>query len=40
MIAKNETGFQGRCDNLKGHVFDCADGKQTDRFIITMKEMA
>jgi hypothetical protein len=38
--AKNEPGFQGRCDDLRGHVFDCAVGKQVDRYTVTMKEIA
>jgi hypothetical protein len=37
--AKAEEGFQGRCDDLKGHIFDC-DGRQIDRYTVTMKEMA
>jgi hypothetical protein len=37
--AKNEPGFQGGCDELVGHVFDCAVGKQADRYTVTMKEI-
>jgi hypothetical protein len=32
--------FQGRCDVLRGHVFDCVVGKEADRFTVTMKEVA
>jgi hypothetical protein len=38
--AKAEPTFQGRCDDLRGHVFDCAVGKEADRYTVTMKEMA
>jgi hypothetical protein len=38
--AKTEPAFQGRCDGLRGHVFDCAVGKQADRYTMTMKEIA
>jgi hypothetical protein len=37
---KAEPTFQGRCDDLRGHVFDCAVRKEADRYTITMKEMA
>jgi hypothetical protein len=37
---KAEPAFQGRCDDLRGHVFDCAVGKEADRYTVTMKEMA
>jgi hypothetical protein len=39
-IAKAEPKFQGRNEDLKGHVFDCADGKQADQYAVTMKEIA
>jgi hypothetical protein len=38
--AKNgnqETKFHGRCDDIKGCVFDCADGKQADRYNTTIR---
>jgi hypothetical protein len=37
---KTEPAFQGRCEDLRGHVFDCAVGKQAYRYTVTMKEMA
>jgi hypothetical protein len=37
---KAEPTFQGRCEDLRGHVFDCAVGKEADRYTVTMKEMA
>jgi hypothetical protein len=38
--ANAEPGFQGRCDDLRGHVFDCSVGKQVDWYTVTMKEIA
>jgi hypothetical protein len=35
-----EATCQGRNDDLKGHVFDCANGKQTYQYAVTMKELA
>jgi hypothetical protein len=37
---KPEQKFQGKCDNLKGFVYDCSDGKQSDRFNLGTKEIA
>ena len=34
------TKFQGKCDDLKGHIFDCSDSKQADMFVATKKEIA
>jgi hypothetical protein len=34
-----ETKFDGRCDDIKGFVFDCADGKQADRYNTTIQEI-
>ena len=31
--------FEGRCDDLKGHVYDYGDGKTADQFVITTKEI-
>jgi hypothetical protein len=38
--ADTKPEFQGRCDDLRGHVFDCAVGKQADRYTVTMKAIA
>jgi hypothetical protein len=38
-IAKTEASFQGRCDDLKGHIFDCVDRWQADQYAVTMKEI-
>ena len=32
--------FEGMCDELKGHVYDCSDARQADLFIKTTKEVA
>jgi hypothetical protein len=37
---KAEPKFQGRNEDLKGHVFDCADGKQADQYTVTMNDIA
>jgi hypothetical protein len=34
-----ETKFDERCDNIKGFVFDCAEGKQADRYNTTIREI-
>jgi hypothetical protein len=34
-----ETKFDGRYDNIKGFVFNCADGKQADRYNTTIREI-
>jgi hypothetical protein len=38
--AKTEASFQGRCDDLKGHIFDCMGGRQSNQYAVTMKEIA
>jgi hypothetical protein len=38
-VAKVEP-FRGRNEGLKGHVFDCTDGRQGDQFTVTMNEIA
>jgi hypothetical protein len=32
--------FRGRNEGLKGHVFECTDGRQGEQFTVTMKEIA
>jgi hypothetical protein len=34
-----ETKFDGRCDDIKGFVFDCADGKHADRYNTTIRQI-
>jgi hypothetical protein len=33
------TKFEGRCDELKGHVYDCKGGMQADQYAKTTKEI-
>eukprot|EP00957_Ditylum_brightwellii_P127993 9761070-Ditylum_brightwellii.AAC.1 len=33
------TKFEGRCEGLKGHVFDCSGIKSVDKFQVTLKEI-
>jgi hypothetical protein len=35
-----EQKFAGNCDGLSGFIYDCSDGKQSDRFNIVTKEIA
>ena len=30
--------FEGKCDDLKGHIYDCSDVRQSDIFMKTTKE--
>jgi hypothetical protein len=32
--------FEGKCDILKGLIFDCVDGRQLDRYNTNIKEVA
>ena len=32
--------FEGRCEELKGHIHDCSDPRQSDMFGKTTKEIA
>ena len=32
--------FEGRCEELKGHIYDCSDARQADMFVKTTKEIA
>ena len=32
--------FEGKCDGLKGHIYDCSDAKQSDVYVRTTKEIA
>ena len=34
------TKFEGRCEDLKGHIFDCTDSRDADTFCNTKKEVA
>jgi hypothetical protein len=32
--------FEGKCEELKGHIYDCSDARQSDIFVKTTKEIA
>ena len=32
--------FEGKCEELHGHVYDCTDSRQSDQFTKTTKEVA
>ena len=32
--------FEGQCEELKGHIYDCTDARQADMFTKTTKEVA
>jgi hypothetical protein len=31
--------FEGKCDDLKGHIYDCTDSRQADQYTKTTKEI-
>ncbi len=35
-----KTKFDGKCEELKGHIFDCTDVRQSDQYSRTVKEIA
>ena len=37
---QTQTKFEGKCADLKGHVYDCSTSKQADQFNKTTKEIA
>ena len=37
--ANRSTKFEGRCDELKGHVYDYGDSKNANQYIQTTKEI-
>jgi hypothetical protein len=40
VVMQRHSKFEGKCDKLKGHVYDCADIRQSDMFMRTTKEIA
>ena len=32
--------FEGKCEDLKGHIYDCSDSRQSDMSVKTTKEIA
>ena len=39
-MVPRQTKFEGRCEDLKGHIYDCSDVRQLDIFARTTKEVA
>jgi hypothetical protein len=39
-VVAREPKFEGKYDGISGFVYDCSDGKQSDRFNIVTKEIA
>jgi hypothetical protein len=37
--AVQEPKFQGNCDSHQGFVCNCSDGRQSDRYILVMKDV-
>jgi len=35
----HQTKFEGKCADLKGHIYDCSTSKQADQFNKTMKKI-
>lgn len=31
-VAGSQNKFEGRCPDLKGHIYDCTDSRQSDMF--------
>jgi hypothetical protein len=38
--AQKYVKFEGKTDDLKGHIYDCSDARQSDQFTKTTKEIA
>ena len=32
--------FEGQCPELAGHIFDCSDGRQVNKYVVTLRELA
>jgi hypothetical protein len=35
----DQTKFEGKCNDLKGHIYDCSDSRQANQFTKTTKEI-
>ena len=38
-VVPRQLKFEGKCDDLKGHRYDCSDARQSDMFMKTTKEI-
>ena len=39
-VPPRQPKFEGKCEDLKGHIYDCSDSKQADIYTRTTKEVA
>jgi hypothetical protein len=39
-VVLKQAKFEGKCNNLKGHIYDCSHAKQADQFTKTTKEIS
>jgi hypothetical protein len=39
-LVARQPRFKGKCKELKGHIYDCSDARQSDFFVKTTKELA
>jgi len=39
-VPPRQPKFEGKCDGLKGHIYDCSDARQSDLYTKTTKEIA
>jgi hypothetical protein len=37
LVVVKQPKFEGRCDDLKGFIYDCADARQADAYTTTTK---
>eukprot|EP00978_Attheya_sp_CCMP212_P006553 scaffold15183_cov61-Attheya_sp.AAC.2 len=39
-VVPRQPKFEGRCEEIKSHIYDCSDVRQSDIFVMTTKEVA
>jgi hypothetical protein len=39
-VFRNTTRFVGECEELKGHIYDCPDGRNPDQYVKTTRVIA
>eukprot|EP00978_Attheya_sp_CCMP212_P037970 scaffold183709_cov83-Attheya_sp.AAC.1 len=39
-VVPRQPKFEGRCEEIKSHIYDCSDVRQSDIFVKTTKEVA
>ena len=39
-IVLRQPKFEGKCEALKGHIYNCSDSRQADQYTKTTKELA